>query len=107
MQLCLKFTRFFWVIAILMMASGQIAHAYQDSSCGSEHATEQHTSDGKQQSGCPAEHACCSTHSHILGTLTDTPAFAFIISDTPAYIEFGDTAVEGPVFEIDYPPQLS
>ncbi|MBN8707965.1 MAG: hypothetical protein J0I10_01200 [Verrucomicrobia bacterium] len=107
MQICLKYARMFWVLAVLFMASGQIAHAYQDSSCATQHASERQKSDSKQQPDCPAGHSCCNSHSHILGALAEAPAYAFVALASGSFQDHGDTVVEGPIAEIDYPPQLS
>ncbi len=106
MQFCLKFARIFWVLAILLMAGGQLAHAYEDTSCASLHASE-NASKSKQQQDCPVGHVCCSSHSHILGTFGDVPPFGFVPSTTSTFIDCGNTVIEGPAREIDYPPQLS
>lgn len=106
MQSCLKFARIFWVLAILLMAGGQLAHAYEDTSCASLHASE-HASKSQPQQDCPAGHVCCSSHSHILGAFIEVPQFAFVVSISGNFIDDGNFVIEGPAREIDYPPQLS
>lgn len=105
MQTCLKYTRVFWVVAILLMAGGQVVDAYQDFTCAKQHASERQTS--KNQSDCPANHTCCHGHSHATGMLSDAPDFAFAALPAENLFDYSDAVVEGPVREIDYPPQLS
>jgi len=107
MQICLKYARMFWVVAILMMACGQMAHAYQDSACAIEHASERKSPDTKQQPECPSGHKCCTSHSHIIGALHEAPKFNFVSSISSGYIDRGVRDIEAPVQEIEYPPQLS
>lgn len=105
MQFCFKYARVFWVVAILMMAGGQLAHSYQDSSCATEHASERTSS--KDQTDCPMGHSCCKSHSHVIGAVAEAPTLNFVSPNSSDFIDCGVRVVEGPTREIDYPPQLS
>lgn len=107
MQLCLKYARLAWVVAILLMAGGQIAHALQDASCSKEHASERSSSSLQDQPDCPAGHSCCKSHSHVIGALEEVSPYTFIVSASGTFIDCGARAAEGPVQDIEYPPQLS
>ncbi|MDX2081267.1 MAG: hypothetical protein SFU53_10825 [Terrimicrobiaceae bacterium] len=106
MQTCLKYARVFWAVAILMMVAGQAVHAYEDFTHPAQHASESKTSESGQP-GCPAGHTCCNSHSHLLGALAESPNFTFLTLTSGSYFELADSVVEGPIREIDYPPQLS
>lgn len=107
MRICLKYARVFWAIAILLMAGGQAVHAYEDVFHPSKHASERHTSESEQPA-CPTGHTtCCHGHSHVIGALAEAPNFSIVASSSDYYFDRVDSVVEGPIREIDYPPQLS
>lgn len=106
MLTCLKYAQIFWVVAIFLMAGGQALDAYQDIVCVKEHASERQTSDSKTPN-CPANHTCCHFHTHMAGAFLEASSFVFSDLISVPYFDRSDAVVEGPVREIDYPPQLS
>ena len=91
---------------MILMAGGQAADAYQDYTCTSQHAPERQASDSTQ-SNCPLNHTCCHGHAHPIGALTEAPAFTLPVLTSNQFHDGSEAAIEGPVLEIDYPPQLS
>ena len=68
--------------------------------------TEQHESPGAAQSNTsPSD--CCHTHSHGAVVIVDTVSLLFGDGLTDQVKTFDDTVPDGPVREIDLPPQLS
>ena len=107
MRICLKYARVFWAVAILLMAGGQAIHAYEDFTHPLKHASERQTSESEQPV-CPTGHtSCCHSHSHVIGALAEAPNFSILALSSDYYFERVDSVVEGPIREIDYPPQLS
>ncbi len=106
MQFCVKHIRIVWVIAILLMAGGQAAHAYADLTVVEDHAAERQQSPASGDD-CPVGH-CCG-HSHLHTKLAVVDSVRTLIPDTSVCLfSFRDEmALDGPSREIDYPPQLS
>lgn len=107
MQFFCKGARIFWLAAILLMAGGQLIHAYEEFSHSSEQPSERHATESEQQR-CPTGHkTCCHGHSNLVGTFSEAPASLVTTSNSGGYFDRVDSVVEGPIREIDYPPQLS
>ncbi len=106
-KFCFKHLRILWAIAILVMAGGQFAHAYQDLKCVATHAAQEQSSVPDKQD-CPANHACCChAHSHGIATLVEVPSFFHLSLGSSSFSTCNESYIEGPCREIDYPPQLS
>jgi len=101
----LKHVRLFWVCAIFLMALGQAAHAYEDWSHSGGHSAECQPTD---KSGDPVGHPkCCHGHSHGIGIFPSTTPLSLRPQGVEIYFDRENSLIEGPVREIDYPPQLS
>lgn len=107
MRICLKYARVFWAVAILLMAGGQAIHAYEDFTHPQKHASERQTSESEQPVCLTGHTSCCHSHSHVIGALAEAPNFSILALSSDYYFERVDSVVEGPIREIDYPPQLS
>jgi hypothetical protein len=105
-----RFSRIFWVVAILLLAGAQLAHAYCECREAIGEATDtdagQHDA-GSTDSHSTEPHHCCHTHTHDISCLSDSTGLARLhpISGTPAVMVA--SFPESPVKEIDHPPQLS
>jgi hypothetical protein len=97
LQTIRRYSRIFWTIAALLLATGQVTHAFEDHSkvgCESRHAEAE-------------PHHCC--HAHAPANLVNMDSHATF---NPPLV-CGDAGVithsipEPPVREIDHPPQLS
>ncbi|MBE2179287.1 MAG: hypothetical protein IAE97_02335 [Chthoniobacterales bacterium] len=106
MRVCFKYARVFWAVFILLMAGGGAVHAYEDFSCATRHASE-HQASASQQSDCASSHTCCHSHSHLPVALAEAPNFVFAALTSGFSFDLKDFPAEGPVREIDHPPQLS
>ncbi len=106
MQFCVKHIRIVWVIAILLMAGGQAAHAYVDLTVAEDHAAERQQSPASGDD-CPVGH-CCG-HCHVHTKLAVVDSVDALIPDTAArsFSSCDEVALDGPSRDIDYPPQLS
>ncbi len=107
MSFCFRSVRIFWTIAILLMAGGQVVHAYQELKCVTDHSAQGQSSVPDKQD-CPANHACCChAHSHGIATLAEVPSFSHLSLSSSSFSTRNESYIEGPCREIDYPPQLS
>lgn len=107
MPVRLTIVRIFWVVALLLTAGGQFIHAWEDlDSCSMIHESE-HQTPISDDSGCPADHACCLNHPLLIGTLPEALAFVPLALTPDFSFDRGNFVVEGPVRKIDHPPQLS
>lgn len=79
---------------------------YQDFTTAVCHASEPQSATAKHP-GCPPAHACCHGHSQQVGVLSDGQEFYFTALPVGFHFDHDDIVIEGPVREIDHPPQLS
>ncbi len=100
----------FWIIALLLLVGGQVAHASLDAEHHEDHCNSQHTDAGKP-SPEPAKkaepHHCCHTHSPATSVVSDDRGLATPHLRSGSLPVINDFAPEQPVREIDHPPQLS
>ena len=87
------------------MAIGQATHAFEDWSHSLDNFAECQNTD---QAGDPIEHStCCHGHTHGIGILSSTTPLSLRPLGVGVYFDEEYSLTEGPVREIDYPPQLS
>ncbi|MFZ0711411.1 MAG: hypothetical protein WAM53_15345 [Terrimicrobiaceae bacterium] len=99
-----KYLQFIWVAAILVLVSGQLAHAYQEFNRIAQHCEEQGLPNKNE---CPLEHQCCNAHSPGVGLWTQSSLPDGASVGKIAYF-IQDVAYSGGVLdEIKYPPRLS
>ena len=110
MQRFQRYSQTFWVIAILLLVGGQLAHAYSDyreTVCQTSHSdSEHHHSDSGASQSSESNH-CCHTHPPANSVSLDSHGFVsphLVCGTLPVT---NDSVPEPPVQEIDYPPQLS
>lgn len=97
--------RLFWVCALLLIATGQASHAYEDWAHSPDHSAECRST-GK--AGDPIGHStCCHSHCHGIGTVPVGKVVTSGPVGVEVYFDREDSLVEGPAREIDHPPQLS
>lgn len=102
MNFCRKYLQFFWMAVILLIAGGQLAHAYQEITCAKAHSEETSSSEN-----CPTEHQCCTAHSNGIGLISNSALSDEMSSSAITYFD-DDAAYSGGVLdEIEYPPRLS
>ena len=104
MSSCLKTIRIFWMLALLLMAGGQVLHARAELAAAKDHA---HCSHEATSDECPADTSCCHLHTSgatLLSSGNLVPTSQALSHNLPILDE---TCLEGPRGEIDYPPQLS
>lgn len=106
MRFCSRYVQIGWVVAILLMAGGQLAHAYMDLTCSKDHVSESQQSPAPGDD-CPVGHCC--VHSHLQIKMAAVDSAGDMIPDTSAcsFPSREEMALDGPTREIDYPPQLS
>jgi len=100
----LKYIRVFWLAAILVMAGGQLVHAWEELSCAQEHSEHANNSTTKS---CPSNHDCCQPHAQSAMDLAETmkmPQASFV---SAASLIRNDASLEGFRQKIEYPPRLS
>lgn len=105
-----RFSRTFWVVAILLLAGAQLAHAYCECREATGEAThtdaEQHDASSTDRHSTEPHH-CCQTHTYDISSVSDSAGLPrlHLISGAPAVMVA--SLPESPVKEIDHPPQLS
>jgi hypothetical protein len=92
-----------WVVAVLLMAGGQVLHAWQDDSCAREHACEERSDAGE----CPAGHACCNSHAHVTIAFSEFPQVFSLEAVSLVSQTLDESYSGGAIKRIDLPPQLS
>lgn len=96
-----------WTVAILLMATGHLAHAYDDLTSCVDVCTSEHASNSDTDSSCPVGNSCSHSHAHGFIALTDAPEFLFVSHAATSFPDANELLLDGPCREIDYPPQLS
>jgi len=106
MRFCSRYVQIVWVVAILLMAGGQVAHAYVSLKCSKDHTAEsqQFPASGDD---CPMGHCCCHSHLHTNLAIVDSGTELVPDISTCSFSCRDKTVIDGPPREIDYPPQLS
>ena len=105
-----RFSRTFWVVAVLLLAGAQLAHAYSECCEATGEATNtdagQHDASSTDRHSTEPHH-CCHTHTYDISCFSDSTGLPrlHLIFGTPAVMVA--SFPESPVKEIDHPPQLS
>ena len=105
MSFSLRHVRIFWMLAILLMAGGQLLHAHEELGAAiQEHV---HCSHDAATDDCSADTTCC--HLHSSGATVSTEVTLLAATQTVSrYLSILDeTCLDGPRGDIEYPPQLS
>jgi hypothetical protein len=100
----LKHLRIFWMLAILLMAGGQLLHAQEQFLTTTDHV---HCSHDSRTDDCATDAGCCHLHSSTATVATEIPRLAAIQTLSHYLVILDETCLEGPRRDIDYPPQLS
>lgn len=106
MRLFSKYLRLVWAVAILLIAGGHLAHAWEDliscdAVCSGEHSSQTEPQD------CPKGGECSHPFAHGFFILPDAPDRLFIALTTTSFPFHVEGSMDGPCREIDYPPQVS
>lgn len=104
MSFCLRHVRIFWMLAILMMAGGQLLHAREQFIPAKDHI---HCSHEASTDDCPTDASCCHLHASGATVTTESPRLKSIQALSHYLSILDETCLEGPRRDIDYPPQLS
>jgi hypothetical protein len=100
-----RYSRTFWVIAVLLLVGGQLAHAYSDCRACHSDAEHCHSDSGESQPSEP--HDCCHTHPSASFVGLDSHGFVSLHLVCATLPVTNDSLPDSPVQEIDHPPQLS
>ncbi len=92
------------MLAILMMAGGQLLHAQEELAAAKEHV---HCSHEASTDDCPADAPCCHLHLSGATVTTETTQLQVLHTFSHSLPILDETCLEGPRRDIDYPPQLS
>jgi hypothetical protein len=106
MQFLSKHVRLVWAIAILLMAGGHLAHAYEDLTACDEVCSGEHTSQPEPQD-CPMGGECTHPFAHGVFILPDAPDRLFVALTMTSFSDHVEGSMDGPCREIDYPPPVS
>lgn len=93
------------MLAILLMAGGQLMHAAEELARTADHLHCTH--EAADHDECPVDAQCC--HLHVTGaTVTSVKIHQQVVPSLSHYLPLLDeTCLDGPRWDIDYPPQLS
>lgn len=106
-----SFDQIFWMLAVLLMLGGHLAHAYDHSEavsdCQCSHLGAEHKhSDSRGSDDSKDSTHCCHIHAPaVVGRLSSHVMIFPHLTDS-RFLTKNDSLPDPPVQEIDYPPQL-
>ncbi len=91
---------------MLLMAGGQLAHAYEDFAACQEVCSSEHSSQSEPQK-CPTGGTCTHPFAHGVFILPDAPDRLFVALTVTSFSDHVEGSMDEPCREIEYPPQVS
>ncbi len=104
MTTCRQYIQLFWLVALLVLAGGNLVHAHQDLCNLEAHHEAQGLPDKNE---CPSGHQCTNTHAQEASILPESSLPVGLSVSTFVYFIEEVACPGGALDEITYPPRLS